>query len=97
LFGKNLFPVELSCPAARLVKAAKGFIEMSDSFSMRSSGDSDARSKKLAARTGYSDIESIESLKGAIALEGLLRKIGQDCCEEPLQYLERTQAWQQGE
>ena len=70
---------------------------MSESFSSDSSDDRNAHIEHKAGGTGYSNTESIASLKEAAALEGLLRQIGQDCCKEPLQYLERTQAGQQGE
>ncbi len=70
---------------------------MSESFGDHSSQDRDSRSERLAGGTGFTDIESVTSLREVKALEGLLKQIGQDCCKEPLQYLERTQAWQQGE
>ena len=70
---------------------------MSEKFRINSSDDRNASSERLAGGTGFSDIESIASMKVAKALEGLLRQVGQDCCEEPFQYLERTQAGQQGE
>jgi hypothetical protein len=62
-----------------------------------SSDDRNTRSEYSAGGTGYTDIESIASMKEAMALEGLLIQIGQDSCTEPLRYLERTRAWQQGE
>jgi hypothetical protein len=70
---------------------------MSDSLSNDPSQDRDTRSKRSAGGTGFTDIESATSMREAKALEGLLRQIGQDCCKEPLQYLERTQVRQQGE
>jgi len=70
---------------------------MSESFGNHSSQGRDSRSERSAGGTGFTDIESVTSLREAKALEGLLREIGQDCRKEPLQYLERTQVWQQGE
>ncbi len=50
-----------------------------------------------AGRTGLPSLQSADSVKLSVALEGLLREVGQDGSQESLQYLERTKARQQGE
>ena len=69
---------------------------MNEPTSTNPSDDRNKRPLNSSGGSGHAEIES-PSFQDAFALEGLLRKIGQDCRKEPLQYLERTQAWQEGE
>lgn len=48
-------------------------------------------------RSENAKVGTLSSQSESLALEGLLKTIGQDCRKEPLQYLESTQVWQQGE
>jgi len=69
---------------------------MNDPMNANSEDERDKRPPNPAYGSGNTEVDAT-SFQEAFVLEGLLRKIGQDCRKEPLQYLERTQAWQEGE
>ena len=59
--------------------------------------DQSSNDRDRMAASEHAGVESKSSPGNVEALEGLLKSIGQDCRKESVQYLERTQVWQQGE
>lgn len=69
---------------------------MTNPFKDYSADDRNEIPESPSNRTNHTETESASCLD-PIALEGILKKIGQDCRKEPLHYLERSKARHQGE